>query len=80
MKSHEIQCKFHQNNPRESHEILTFHQAGVLETLVSALRINRNDPESLRCLAAALGSLVDLDFGTVRLSAVKVDDGMMGWV
>ena len=44
---------------------------------MSALRINRNDPESLRSLAAALGSLVNKDFGTVRLSAVK--DGM-GWV
>ena len=38
------------------------------------MRINRNDPESLRCLAAALGSLVNQDFGTVRLSAMKVDD------
>ena len=43
---------------------------------MSALRINRNDPESLRSLAAALGSLVNKDFGTVRLSAVK--DGRDG--
>ena len=50
-------------------------QAGVLECLITALRLNRNDPETLRCAAGALGSICSEDVGQLRERAVKVVDG-----
>ena len=47
-----------------------FRQAGALESLVSALR-HHNDPESLRCLAATLSSLLSDDLGLLRVRAVE---------
>ena len=47
-------------------------QAGVLECLITALRLNRNDPETLRWAAGALGSICSEDVGQLRERAVKV--------
>lgn len=45
-------------------------EAGALESLVLALR-HHNDPESLRCLAATLSTLLSDDPGLLRLRAVE---------
>ena len=49
---------------------VSFGQAGALESLVLALR-HHNDPESLRCLAATLSTLLSDDPGLLRLRAVE---------
>lgn len=42
---------------------------------MNAVRLNRGDAESLRCLTGALGSLLSEDVGTLRMRAVKVTWG-----
>lgn len=54
------------------HPVLRTWQAGVLECLITALRLNRNDPETLRWAAGALGSICSEDVGQLRERAVKV--------